>query len=300
MLQYYNRELEHVQEMGAEFAREFPKIAGRLGMEDLPCSDPYVERLLEGFAFMAARIQLKMDAEFPRFTQHLLEIVYPHYLKPIPSMLIAQLYPDLNDPGLVDGYLLPRQSVIRGVTAKGERTACEYRSAHDLKLWPLEISEVRYFPTAGALANIGVEGLNGARAGIRFSLRCTTSAFDELSLDSLPLYLSGSGDVSRALYEQLLGNSVGMVVRPKGGAKSWQRRLSTSAVRQYGFEDQQRLLPYTRRSFEGYRLLQEYFAFPERFLFVEFAELQESVRHCASTELEIVVILDRSVNWLEG
>ena len=300
MLQYYNRELEHVQEMGAEFAKEFPKIAGRLGMEDLPCSDPYVERLLEGFAFMAARIQLKMDAEFPRFTQHLLEIVYPHYLKPIPSMLIAQLNPDLRDPGLADGYRLPRQSVLRAVSSKGERTACEYRTAHELTLWPLELSEVRYFPTAGSLAHIGIEGLNGARAGIRFSLHCTTSAFDELALDSLPLYLSGSNDVSRMLYEQLLGNSVGVVVRPKGGANAWQRRLPKSAVRQYGFEDRQRLLPYTRRSFEGYRLLQEYFAFPERFLFVELAGLQESVRQCASTELEVIVLLDRSVNWLEG
>jgi len=300
LLQYYNRELEHVQEMGAEFAKEFPKIAGRLGMEDLPCSDPYVERLLEGFAFMAARIQLKLDAEFPKFTQHLLEIVYPHYLKPIPSMLIAQLSPDLSDPGLADGHALPRETVLRGTSSRGERTACEYRTAHDLTLWPLEISEVKYFPTAGGLANIGVENTSGVRAGIRFSLRCTTSAFDELKLDSLPLYLSGTGDVSRELYEQMLGNCVGLVIRPKGGANSWQIRCPATSVRQYGFSDEQRLLPYTRRSFEGYRLLQEYFAFPERFLFVEFADLSEAVKRCASTELEIIVLLDRSVGWLEG
>lgn len=300
LLQYYNRELEHVQEMGAEFAKEFPKIAGRLGMEDLPCTDPYVERLLEGFAFMAARVQLKMDAEFPKFTQHLLEIVYPHYLNPIPSMLIAQLAPDLTDPSLSDGYQLPRNSVLRGSSAKGERTACEYRTAHDLSLWPLELTEARYFPTAGSLANIDVEGLDDVRAGIRFRLRCTTSAFDELTLENLPVFLSGSGDVSSALYEQLLGNCQGLLVRPKGGSNSWQMRLPATSLKRHGFDDEQRLLPYTRRSFEGYRLLQEYFAFPERFLFVEFADLLEPIQRCASTELEIIVLLDRSLSWLEG
>jgi type VI secretion system protein ImpG len=90
LLEYYNRELQHLRELGGEFAREFPKIAGRLGLEGFECADPYVERLLEGFSFLAGRVQLKMDAEFPRFTQHLLEIVYPHYLAPTPSMLVAR------------------------------------------------------------------------------------------------------------------------------------------------------------------------------------------------------------------
>src|SRR5574343_1221172 len=80
LLKLYNRELQHVREVGAEFAAEFPKIAARLGLDTFECADPYVERLFEGFAFMAARVQLKVDAEFPTFTQNLLEIVYPHYL----------------------------------------------------------------------------------------------------------------------------------------------------------------------------------------------------------------------------
>ena len=98
LLQYYNLELQHLRETGAEFAEQFPKIAARLGMHGLEVDDPYVERLLEGVGFLAARVQLKLDAEFPRFTQALLEIVYPHYLAPTPSMLIAQLKPDPNDP----------------------------------------------------------------------------------------------------------------------------------------------------------------------------------------------------------
>ena len=95
-LTYYNQELQYIHEMGAEFAKEFPKIAGRLGLDSFPCADPYVERLLEGFAFLAARVQLKVDAEFPRFTQHLLEMVYPHYLSPLPSMTVVQILPNLE------------------------------------------------------------------------------------------------------------------------------------------------------------------------------------------------------------
>ena len=95
-LRYYNQELNHVREMGSEFAREFPKIAGRLGMEGIDCADPYVERLLEGFAFMAARVQLKVDAEFPQFTQHLFELIYPHYLAPTPSMAVVNLISETN------------------------------------------------------------------------------------------------------------------------------------------------------------------------------------------------------------
>src|SRR5215210_9303070 len=110
LLQYYNFELQHLREMGAEFAQQFPKIAARLSMNGLEVADPYVERLLEGVAFMAARVQLKLDAEFPRFTQRLLEIVYPNYLAPTPAMLVACLEPDLNDANLARGITIPRES----------------------------------------------------------------------------------------------------------------------------------------------------------------------------------------------
>src|ERR671921_2523838 len=100
LLAYYDRELQYMRDLGGEFAREFPKIAGRLGLEGFECADPYVERLLEGFAFLAARVQLRIDAEFPRFTQHLLEMVYPHFLAPTPSMAVVQLKPDLTEGNL--------------------------------------------------------------------------------------------------------------------------------------------------------------------------------------------------------
>ena len=123
LLQYYNLELQHLRETGAEFAQQFPKLAARLGMHGLEVADPYVERLLEGVAFLAARVQLKIDAEFPRFTQALLEIVYPHYLAPTPSMLVAQLKPDANDPNLAGGPTVPRGSTLSGALTSDDATA---------------------------------------------------------------------------------------------------------------------------------------------------------------------------------
>src|SRR5262245_15410148 len=113
LLSYYNRELQYIRELGGEFAKQFPKIAGRLGLDAFECADPYVERLLEGFAFLAARVHLKLDSEFPRFTEHLLEMVYPHYLCPTPSMAVVQFQPNPKQGTLTDGFVVPRQTVLR-------------------------------------------------------------------------------------------------------------------------------------------------------------------------------------------
>ena len=158
LLRYYNRELQHVREMGGEFAREYPKIAGRLGLEGFECADPYVERLLEGFAFLAARVQLKLDAQYPVFTQHMLEMIYPHYLAPVPSMAVVQMQPDLKESGLLTGHTVARHTALRSLTGKDDRTACEYRTAHDVTLWPLELTEAKYFETPAAIAAVARAG----------------------------------------------------------------------------------------------------------------------------------------------
>ena len=119
LLRHYNLELQHLREMGAEFAQQFPKIAARLGMSGLEVADPYVERLLEGVAFLAARVQLKLDAEFPRFTQALLEIVYPHYLAPTPSMAGRAAASRTSD----DPVSRPRRETVPRGTTMQSRTA---------------------------------------------------------------------------------------------------------------------------------------------------------------------------------
>src|SRR4051812_42952842 len=147
LLAHYNAELSHLRHTAAEFAREFPKIAGRLALDrdagDVSV-DPFVERLLEGFAFLAARIQLKMDAEFPVFTHGLLETIYPHYLCPTPSMTVVEIAPALRDTALAAGFAIPRGTALRSSVGRGQRTPCEFRTAHDVQLWPVELTAIDY------------------------------------------------------------------------------------------------------------------------------------------------------------
>ena len=141
LLDYYNRELAYLRELGAEFSRQHPKIAGRLGMSGIEVADPYVERLLEGFAFLSGRIHLKMDAEFPRFSQRLLELVYPHYLRPTPAIGVARLAPSLTEGGVTAAFQIPRHTLLRAPIAPGQVTACEFRTCHDVVLLPLDLAE---------------------------------------------------------------------------------------------------------------------------------------------------------------
>ena len=266
LLQYYNLELQHLRETGAEFAREFPKIAARLGMHDLEVADPYVERLLEGVGFLAARVQLKLDAEFPRFTQALLEIVYPHYLAPTPSMLVAQLRPNANDPNLAAGPMVPRGSTLSGALTSDDATACEFRTAHDVSLWPLEIASASYFSFAPDLPLNTLPIAQRTKGGLRIRLKTTAGLkFAQTPIDRLSFYLTGRDDVANKLYELCLATPLGTLVLPGKGAKRWHEFLPAASVQPVGFSDDEALLPVTLRSFQGYRLLQEYFSFPQRF-----------------------------------
>ncbi len=295
LLKYYNHELQHIREMAGEFALEYPKIAGRLGLDSFECADPYVERLLEGFAYLSARVQLKVDAEFPRFTQHLLEMIYPHYLSPTPSMAVVQLQPDLMEGSLNEGFLIPKETSLRSNIGKGEQTACEYRTAHDLTLWPIELIEAEYLNGIGAVANLGIPSLSGLKAGIRLRLKTTAGlSFNQIKLNNLPLYLRGVGELPMHIYEQLLANSIAVVVQPISRPLAWQHIVKQSAVLPIGFNQDEALLPYTPRSFQGYRLLQEYFAFPERYMFVELTQLQAALQQCPDHEIDIIILLNRS------
>jgi type VI secretion system protein ImpG len=301
LLRYYNRELQHIREMGAEFAEEFPKIAGRLGIDGIECSDPYVERLLEGFAFLAARVQMKIDSEFPGFTQHLLEIVYPHYLSPTPSMTVVRFEPDRGEGGLGAGFRIPRGAVLRSVLGKGEQTPCEYRTGHEVTLWPVELVEARYFSYAGDSLGGDPPGLQRARAAIRLRLRATAGlTFDKIEMDRLVLHLTGRQDLAVGLYERMISAGVAVVVAPTERPTPWQEAVTEDAVGQVGFERDEGLLPYDHRTFSGYRMLHEYFAFPPRFLFLELRGLARGLQRCASEEVDVHVLLDRSESALES
>jgi type VI secretion system protein ImpG len=296
-LRYYSQELQHLREMGGEFAQAYPKVAGRLGLDSFECADPYVERLLEGFSFLAARVQMKIDAEFPRFTQHLSELVYPQFLAPTPSMAVVQLQPDLLNPALQKGFLVPRGSGMRSVLGKDDNTACEYRSAHDLTLWPVELVEAKFMTIGGAQAGIALPP--NAKAAIRLRLRTGATSFRDLPLDSLSLHLRGADALPVRIYEMLFGAVEGVLVAPVERPAAWHTLLPKTALRARGFDAGDALLPGGRRSFAGYRLLQEYFAFPQRYQFVDVNGLQAALRRCPDKEVEITILLNRGDPQLE-
>jgi type VI secretion system protein ImpG len=301
LLRHYNLELQHLRETGAEFAEQFPKIAARLGMHGLEVDDPYVERLLEGVGFLAARVQLKLEAEFPRFTQALLEIIYPHYLAPTPSMLIAQFTPDPNDPNLARGVRVARGATLSGLLAADDATACEFRTAHDVTLWPVEIVSASYFSFAPDLPLNTLPIAQRIKGGVRIRLKTTAGlTFAQTAIDRLCFYLAGRDDVANRLYELCLATGLGALVLPLKGSPRWHEFVSAQAIQPVGFTDDEALLPVTLRSFQGYRLLQEYFSFPQRYRFFEVTGLARALKRVDSNQLELVMLLGRGEPTLES
>ena len=300
LLDYYNRELAYLRDLGSEFADQFPKVAARLGMKGIEVADPYVERVLEGVAFLGARVQLKMDAEFPRFSQRLLGVVYPSYLAPTPATAIVRFAPKLAEASLAAGYLLPRGTTLHAQIAKGEQTACEFRSAHAVTLWPLEIVEATL---TGAPSDLPVNRLptgRTVRGAIRLRLRTTGAVpLPQLSLDRLTVFLAGTDDVAFRLHELLLVHACGVLVCGSERPLTWSRFLPPSAVVGEGLDEAQALFPYEQRSFQGYRLLHEYFAFPPRYLFWSVTGLQLALQGGSGDTFDVVVLLDRAAADLE-
>lgn len=301
LLEYYNQELAHLREMGAEFAEEFPKVASRLGVEGLEVADPYVERLLEGFAFIAGRIQLKLDAEFPRFAQHLLEIVLPHYLAPVPSMLLARFEPRAGDPALIGGPTIPRGSALRTSIPVGEQTPCQFTTAHPVRLWPIRIERAEYFTQAVDLP-LGQLGLARVTAsGLRLRLTSTGDvALSALRCDELPIYIDGPNDIAGPLHELVHSACFKvLVVDPDASESKVVASLDAEAIGEMGYHDDEALLPHGGRTFSGYRLLQEYFAMPERFRFFCVKDLAPAFGRLCGKRCDLVLLFHRSDNRLE-
>jgi type VI secretion system protein ImpG len=295
LLRLYESELAFMRDMGAEFAQEFPKIAARLSLGSMEVADPYVERLLEGFAFLTARIQLKMEAEFPTFTQSLLQMVYPHYLGPTPSIAVVQFKPDEGLKSMPEGAAIPRGTELRSLLGTEDQTNCTFRTAHEVQLLPVDLVDADYVPSAAAVSALGLPEQRGIKAAIRLRLKAPPSVpFNTIMLEKLAFFMAGPESARPRLYEQLLGNVAAIYVRPTVRPLPWQEFLPPSALRGMGFEADEALLPQAPQSFDGYRLLQEYYAMPERFLFVELDGLDRAAIRCEGNELDIVLLLTRS------
>lgn len=290
-----------MREMGAEFAHAYPKIAGRLGIENEQCADPYVERLLEGFAFMTARVQLKIKEEFPKFCQQLLSMVYPDYLAPLPSMTVVQINPDPHDSSTAEGFLLERGMALRSGLGVDMQTRCEFITSHDLRLYPIEVSEAEYLGNRASLARLGIKPQRNVSAGVRIKFKTLCGVdVNELVMDELPLFIGGSGHIPLWLYEHILSHACEVSI-VTGGKKD--RRVTTlnpSSLRRMGYSANEAMLNYRSRSFEGYRLLREFFAFPERYRFINFHGLGESLSAANGEQFEIVIHLSQRKSELEN
>jgi type VI secretion system protein ImpG len=301
MLDYYNRELAYVREQGAEFAGQFPKVAARLGMHGIEVADPYVERLLEGFAFMSARVQLKMDSEFPRFSERLLDLVYPGYLSPTPAMGIARFEPSKSQGGSPEGYVLPRHSRLRARLPAHEQTACEFRTAHELTLWPLRLAEARLTAAPPDLPIAGFSWGAPVRGALRLVFE-STGQIDvaALKLDSLPLFITGTTDAASRLQELIHTQCLGLLVHAGGLPIRSLVPYPPEALSCEGFATEQALLPIESRAFDGHRLLHEYFSFPERFRFFSINGLQRALPQMVGNRFEVVILLKAANAALES
>ena len=291
LFELYKKELQHIREMGGEFAAEFPKVAGRLGLETLECSDPYVERLLEGFAFLAARVQLKIEKSHSQLARQLLEMVYPTYLSPTPSMVVTEVFPSLSEGSLAQGFTLERGTRLRSQIAPDEKTECDYRTSHDLTLWPIQIVGMNYLGNAAAVDTAGIRGSKSTRSGLSLQIKTIGGIkFADLPMDTLSLYISGADSLGTVLYEQLFRHTLSVSVVSQG--KEIRTPRQAISLQRQGFSDTESLLPVTQRGFQGYRLVQEYFAFPERFLFARLEGLLSRLARCHSDTIELVFSFD--------
>lgn len=299
LLQYFEDELTYLREGAREFGEEHEIAAQQLGLKTPNDPDPYVERLLEGVAFLGARVQLKLADQFPEFTQHLLAAIQPHYLAPTPSICIAGFEPKDNDPALAEGYIVPRGTELVAIATEHGKAEVTFRTGHDVQLYPIRISEVEYLASRTAVASFAAAADVKAEAGVRIRFEATGAIpLEQLVIENLALYLDGSEAVPGELYRQIIGETVAVLARPAVSASA--KPVALPLPGQCGFAADEALLPAEERSFRGYRLLTEYFACPERFLFAQLRGLDKAFAAAQGGACDIVLLFRRSSSVLTG
>jgi type VI secretion system protein ImpG len=294
LLPFYNSELAALRKLAGEFAEAFPKVAGRLRLTtDGTVDDPHVERLLEGVAFLAARVQHRLEDELPEITDSLLELLSPHLLAPVPSMMMVRLAgkPENRGPARVARGVPLDTEPVRG-------EALRYVTCHEATLWPILVEQVKLMglPLA-APANPRAAGAVGC---LRITLRTIAPdlKFEALGIDRLRLHLRGPSTIAAGLHELLCTATVSVALAD-GPGDARPTLLPPDCLQAVGFAREEAALPWPRRAFDGHRLLTEWFAFPEKFLFVELAGLDARTVVHAADRLDIFVYLNRSAPELE-
>jgi len=283
LLPYYHNELTYLRHMGAAFARRYPKIGSHLELSNDHCADPHVERLIESFAFLTARLQRRLDQEFPEITSALLGVLYPHLVNPVPPMTIAQFEVDPEQGKLTTGHEIRAGTTLFAQTANG--LTCRFRTCYPVTLWPLELI------SAGFESPAQFDFLDTA-ADVAAVLRLRFSAIglnlEELELRKLRLHIQGDSTLVNAIYELLFCHVLRVAILPEKGSRPVY--LPERSILPVGFEPADEVIPYPVQSLPAYRLLQEYFAFPEKYHFFELDHLDACL---SGKTLDILILLDR-------
>lgn len=297
LLKIYNDELVYLRESAREFGIEHAAVAGRLGLDAPGDPDPHVERLLEGVAFLSARVRLKLQDQFPAFTQQLLSALQPHYVSPTPAMCIAAFEPREDGAALGKGVEIARGTMADATADDDVGSHVAFVTAHPVTLWPIQIAEVEYLATRASLGAYGLAQPD-AEAGLRIRFRATGGAsLKALSPTMVPVYLDGVEALPGELYRQIIGDCLAVVSLPSGAAQPVATRLPL--LEQIGFDDDEALLPADARSFRGYRLLAEYFTMPQRFHFVGLRGLDRAFAQCDDM-CDVILLFRRTVPTIAG
>lgn len=267
ILEYYQREISYLRKGGLEFAKKYPKIASRLELSVDQSPDPHVERLLESFAFLTARVQKKIDGEFPEVTSALLSLLYPHYLNPVPSMSVARFKPDYKQGKLTSGYILPKHTQLNAPSQKGINI--RFRTCYPVELMPVEVDFAGFESTA---KYDFLDSQHNVATVLRLRIKSMGTPLHAIDLKKLRFYLNGEKTVVNVLYELLFCNVVNVALLPEDSSKPIM--LPDNAITDVGFGNDEEVLPFPGNSHPQYRLLQEYFAFPEKFLFFDVHHLK--------------------------
>lgn len=310
-LDLYQLELKQLYEKSRQFAEEYPGVARRLGglIEDK--MDPGIAGLLEGAAFMAARVQLKIKSEFSEFTSALLDQVVPDYLAPIPSAALVEVSPPFDDGNLKEGIRFAAGSHVDAVYVEQQkRISCRFRLCGELTVWPLHLETAQYFAAPPPLQALGLEILPGVAAGLRLSFRHRTTKLaddkpgiippgapvNQLPIDVLPIRLVGTEVDSVALYEQIFSNCRRVTLRylDEFGDPHFVA-IPSDVVQQIGFEEGDSLFGQHPRVFRGFSLLRDFFAFPQHFLGFRLEGLRRPLSQVKATSFDLLFEFDTSI-----
>jgi type VI secretion system protein ImpG len=288
LLLYYERELDYLRKSAASFAEKYPKVASRLVLEPTKCEDPHVERLLEAFAFLAARIHTKLDDDFPEITEGLLGIVYPQLVRPLPSMSVVEFQLDAEKGKLTSGLKIERNTPLYSKPTSG--VPCTFRTCYDTTLWPLSVNAAELRPPSQLKPPVKTSDSAWA---IRLELSCAKDvSFAALKPDKLRFYLDGESGLVNILYELLFSRLNRIQVRDlTPGSRLAPVFLPASALHAVGFGPDEGMVAYPASSFSGHRLLLEYFAFPEKFLFIDLTGLEAASAAGFKDGIEVIFLI---------